>query len=87
MPPTNEINENDSGLERRFRKYIGKTPQVDIRGVQIQKVKQLLLETNYTLAHIASLTGFEHPEYMSVVFKKNNGMNLNQYRQKFKIER
>ncbi|QXD24562.1 helix-turn-helix transcriptional regulator [Opitutia bacterium ISCC 51] len=87
MPPTNEINENDSGLERRFRKYLGKTLQVDIRGVQIQKVKQLLLETNYTLAHIASLTGFEHPEYMSVVFKKNNGMTLNQYRQKFKIER
>jgi len=60
---------------------------VEIRGVQIQKIKQLLLETDYTLAHIASLTGFEHPEYMSVVFKKNNGMTLNQYRQKYKIER
>ena len=76
-----------SGLERRFRKYLGKTPQVEIRNVQIQKIKQLLLETTYTLAHIASLTGFDHPEYMSVVFKKNIGMTLNQYRQKFRIEK
>jgi LacI family transcriptional regulator len=82
-----QVHISRSGLERRFRKYLGKTPQVEIRGVQIQKIKQLLLETDYTLAHIASLTGFEHPEYMSVVFKKNNGMTLNQYRQKFKIER
>lgn len=76
-----------SGLERRFRKYLGKTPQIEIRDVQIQKIKQLLLETNYTLAHIASLTGFEHPEYMSVVFKKITSMTLNQYRQKYSIER
>ena len=82
-----QVHISRSGLERRFRKYLGKTPQVEIRGVQIQKIKQLLLETDYTLAHIASLTGFEHPEYMSVVFKKNNGMTLNQYRQKYKIER
>ena len=82
-----KIHISRSGLERRFRKYLGKTPQVEIRGVQIQKIKQLLLETTYTLAHIASLTGFEHPEYMSVVFKKNTNLTLNQYRQKYKIQK
>ncbi len=82
-----QVHISRSGLERRFRKYLGKTPQVEIRDVQIHKIKQLLLETDYTLAHIASLTGFEHPEYMSVVFKKNTKLTLNQYRQKFRIER
>lgn len=82
-----QVHISRSGLERRFRKYLGKSPQVEIRNVQIQKIKQLLLETNYTLAHIASLTGFEHPEYMSVVFKKITGLTLNQYRQKFRIEK
>lgn len=76
-----------SSLERNFRKYLGKTPQVEIRDVQIQKIKQLLLETDYTLAHIAGLTGFEHPEYMAVVFKKDTGQTLNKYRQKYRIEK
>jgi len=82
-----ELKTSRSTLERNFRKYLGKTPQVEIRDVQIQKIKQLLIETDYTLAHIAGLTGFEHPEYMAVVFKKSNGQTLNQYRQKYRIEK
>jgi len=82
-----QLKTSRSSLERNFRKYLGKTPQVEIRDVQIQKIKQLLLETNYTMAHIASLTGFEHPEYMAVVFKKSSGQTLNQYRLKYKIEK
>ncbi len=82
-----QLKTSRSTLERNFRKYLGKTPQVEIRETQIQKIKQLLVETDYTLAHIASLTGFEHPEYMAVVFKKNNGQTLNKYRQKYRIER
>jgi LacI family transcriptional regulator len=82
-----QLKTSRSSLERNFRKYLGKTPQAEIRDVQIQKIKQLLLETNYTLAHIASLTGFEHPEYMAVVFKKASGQTLNKYRQKYRIEK
>lgn len=69
-----------SMLERRFRKYLGKSPQMEIRTVQMQKIKQLLRETNYTLAHIADLAGFDHPEYMSVVFKKMMHLTPIQYR-------
>ncbi len=82
-----QLKTSRSSLERNFRKYLGKTPQVEIRDVQIQKIKQLLLETDYTLAHIASLSGFDHPEYMAVVFKKSSGQTLNQYRLKYKIEK
>lgn len=81
-----QVNVSRSKLERRFRKYLGKTPQMEIRSVQTQKIKQLLLETNYTLAHIASLTGFEHPEYMSYMFKKNFSITPIQYRKKYRIE-
>lgn len=78
-----EVHVSRSLLERQFRKYLGRSPQMEIRSVQLQKIKQLLSETDYTLAHIAELTGFEHPEYMCVVFKRMTQMTPKQYRMKF----
>lgn len=75
-----EIHVSRSLLERRFRKFLGKSPQAEIRNVQINRIKGLLRETDYTLANIAELTGFEHPEYMCVVFKKSTSLTPNQYR-------
>ena len=79
---TRQIHVSRSLLERRFRKYLGKSPQAEIRSLQIRRIKELLRETDYTLAHIADLVGFEHPEYMCVVFKKATNMTPNQYRHK-----
>jgi LacI family transcriptional regulator len=59
-----------SQLEKRFRRCIGRSPQAEIRRVQLQRVKELLVETDFPLKTIASMTGFEHLEYMSVVFKR-----------------
>lgn len=59
-----------SQLEKKFRRYFGRSPQAEIRRVQIAKVKQLLIDTDFPLKRIAELTGFEHSEYMCVVFKR-----------------
>jgi len=67
-------------LERRFRKYIGRSPQSEIRNVQLKRVKQLLRETDLPLERIAALSGYDHPEYMSVVFKRELGQTPGQYR-------
>jgi AraC-like DNA-binding protein len=40
----------------------------------------LLWTTNLSLEKIAGLAGFEHPEYMSVVFKRETGQTPGQYR-------
>lgn len=80
-----QVSVSRSILERRFRKHIGRSPQEEIRSVQIQKIKQLLKETNYTLAHIAEIAGFDHPEYMSVVFKKRTKLTPIQYRKKVAV--
>jgi LacI family transcriptional regulator len=79
---THVVHVSRSVLERRFRKYLGRSPQAEIRSIQIHRIKELLRETDYTLAHIAELVGFEHPEYLCVVFKKATSMTPNQYRQK-----
>jgi LacI family transcriptional regulator len=67
-------------LERRFRKYLGRSPQAEIRAVQLKRVKQLLGETDLRLEQIAELAGYEHPEYLSVVFKRETGLTPGKYR-------
>ena len=71
-----------SQLEKKFRRYFGRSPQAEIRRVQLAKIKQLLLETDFPLKKIAELTGFEHIEYMCVVFKKFTGKSPGVYRKK-----
>jgi LacI family transcriptional regulator len=71
-----------SVLERLFRRYVGRSPQEEIRQVQLKRARQLLAETELSLAQIAPLAGYRHPEYMSVVFKRLAGETPGQYRRR-----
>ena len=71
-----------SQLEKKFRRHLGHSPQAEIRRVQLDKIKQLLLETDFPLKKIAELAGFEHVEYMCVVFKRLFGESPGGYRKK-----
>ena len=71
-----------SQLEKKFRRFIGRSPQAEIRRVQVEKIRQLLFETNFPLKKIAELAGFEHVEYMCVVFKRITGDSPGSYRKK-----
>jgi LacI family transcriptional regulator len=51
-----------------------------MRRIQIERIKQLLVETDFTLERIAELSGFEHPEYMNEVFKRETGQTPGKYR-------
>lgn len=76
-----------SQLEKKFRRYIGRSPQAEIRRVQVEKIRQLLFETNFPLKKIAELAGFEHVEYMCVVFKRLTGESPGSYRKKVQHKR
>jgi LacI family transcriptional regulator len=69
-----------SWLERNFRKLLNRSPQAEIRNVQLKRCKELLRTTTLSLEKIARLTGFEHPEYMNVVFKRETGHTPGRYR-------
>jgi LacI family transcriptional regulator len=73
-----------STLERQVRKYLGRTPQEEIRHVQIKRVKELLMTTDLPAERIAGLCGFEHPEYLHVVFKRVAGMTPGEFRRQVK---
>ena len=67
-------------LENRFKKLLGRTPHQEIVRVQIDRVKQLLTETDLALSAIAERTGFIHVEYLSVVFKRECGLTPSKFR-------
>ena len=74
-----------SYLERRFRDHLKRSPQAEIRRVQLGRIKQLLTETDFTLERISELSGFEHPEYMSVLFKRSCDQTPGQYRKQTQV--
>ena len=77
---TEAANVSRSTLERKLRKFLGRTPQEEIRFVQVRKVKELLSMTDLAIEKIAALAGFQHPEYLHVVFKRLTGMTLGEFR-------
>jgi LacI family transcriptional regulator len=67
-------------LERRFKEKLGRTPHEEITAVQIERVKQLLRETEMTLEQIAPKAGYAHKESLSAVFKRETGQTPGGYR-------
>ncbi|MEZ6087528.1 MAG: substrate-binding domain-containing protein [Pirellulaceae bacterium] len=67
-------------LESRFRKAIGRSPHDEITRLRLDRVKELLLETDLPLSQIASRTGFEHTEYLTVFFRKAVGVPPSSFR-------
>lgn len=67
-------------LEHRFRRMLGRTPHNEITRLRIDRVKQLLAETDLPLTEIARRTGYRHDEYLSVAFRKAVGVSPRAFR-------
>ena len=69
-----------STLQRSFRKHLGRTVHDAILGVRLQRVRQLLVETDLPLPAIAQRAGFAYVEYLSAVFRRATGLTPGAYR-------
>jgi LacI family transcriptional regulator len=69
-----------STLERGFRTHLGRSPQAEIRAVQLARARQLLAETEHPVHRIAELVGYRHVEYFNVVFRREIGETPGVYR-------
>ena len=67
-------------LESHFKKLIGRTPHEEILRVRLNRVKQLLVQTDLPLEQIAERAGFPHVEYLSVAFRREIGVPPSQFR-------
>ncbi|MEM7313142.1 MAG: DNA-binding transcriptional regulator [Planctomycetota bacterium] len=67
-------------LEHRFKKLVGHTPSEEIQRVRINRIKELLTETELPISEIAARTGFEYSEYMAASFKRETGLRPTDFR-------
>ena len=69
-------------LEKKFRQHLGRSPQAEIRRVQVERIRKLLADTDLPLKRIAGLTGFAYMEYLCVVFRRLTGETPGTYRRR-----
>ena len=70
-------------LEERFRKYRSRSIQEEIRRVRINRVIQMLVETNLPVSRIAMELNYPSIEHISRYFRKEKGTSPQAYRRKF----
>jgi AraC-like DNA-binding protein len=58
-----------SALERRFRKYLSKTPKQFINEIRLENARRLLIETKLPIVEVAYRCGFSEHSYFSRQFK------------------
>ena len=69
-----------STMDRRFLKILGRSPKDEILRVRLNRVKQLLAETDFPLSDIAEKVGLDHVEHLSRIFKIRTGMTPSDFR-------
>lgn len=67
-------------LEIRFQKALNRSIRDQIQRTHLERVNQLLAETELPLEKVAELSGFNSLSYLSNVFRRETGMTLAQYR-------
>lgn len=58
-----------SALERRFKKYLSKTPKQFINEIRLENARRLLIETKLPIVEVAYRCGFSEHSYFSRQFK------------------
>jgi LacI family transcriptional regulator len=70
-------------LEERMKAIIGRTPQEEIRRLQINRAREPFSESSLTLAEIAERCGFKQTESLTEAFKRDTGLFPDQYRKTY----
>lgn len=65
---------------RLFKNEVGYTPHEYIAVVRINRAKELLKSTDYSVAQIANLVGYEYASSFSTIFQGRIGMTPKKYR-------
>ncbi len=71
-----------SGLERRMQQAIGRSPKEEILRIRFLKVKELLSTTDLALSRIATVSGFNHFQYLCESFTRRFGETPGTFRKR-----
>lgn len=78
-----ELNVSSSYLSDMLRNLTGQNTQQHIHEKLIEKAKEILTTTNFTVSEIAYKMGFEYPQSFSKLFKSKTNLTPIQYRNSF----
>ena len=71
---------------REFKKVTGKTVMNYYCDLIMEKAKQLLRETDFSINYISEILSFDTPNYFSKTFKKKIGLTPLQYKKRYLIK-
>jgi len=69
-----------ASLERRFRRFLDRTPLQEIRRLRIARARQLLKATNLPLKAIAAQCGYQAPSRLIEAFQAETGVTPSAFR-------
>ena len=67
-------------LEKAFGRHLKRSILEEIQRVRLQRVKELLSHTDFSMKQIASQTGFASPQYLHQVFRQHVRLTPGEYR-------
>jgi LacI family transcriptional regulator len=74
-----------SMLERRFKQVLGRTAKAEILAVQMERARQLLIETDWPLETVAQKCGIGTGKYFSDLFALKVGVRPAAYRRQHRM--
>jgi LacI family transcriptional regulator len=69
-----------TALERRFKAALGTTPHAHLSMLRMERVEELLVGTTLPVGEVVAATGFENPEYLSAMFRRECGLSPREFR-------
>jgi len=82
-----EVAVSRSTLEHRFKASLGRTPKTEMLRVQLERAKELLVQTKLPLNVVAAHAGFGSVQYFIDVFGRKVGITPGGYRGRFVASR
>jgi LacI family transcriptional regulator len=72
-------------LERKFRSVLGRSPLEEIRRARLDRVRELLVNTDLSMPVIAERSGFDSAVRLTTVFREETGMTPTGFRRQFRM--
>lgn len=74
---------SSKSLQKKFKQFLGRSVNGEIRRVRADYIAKLLVKTNLTVSEIAYSMGYTCDNHMSRFFQEVKGLTITQYRKKF----